>query len=117
MMHVTSRHVTSRHVLPAPGRPPFNGANHIQLLQNIERHEPRIHDSLPAHLSSSCRHLISTLLRRLPEQRITFEEFFNHPFFQGGTVDPHVRSSAPVALMCDVCDPRECGALVAVLQL
>ena len=80
------------------GRPPFNGANHIQLLQNIERQESRIHDSLPTHLSSPCRHLISALLKRLPEQRIGFDEFFNHPFFQG-SVNPQASHTSLLAIV------------------
>ena len=77
-------HTLHTHTHTYTGRPPFNGANHIQLLANIERQEPHLPDSLPAHLSPACRHLISRLLRRLPEHRMGFDEFFTHAFFQGG---------------------------------
>ena len=86
----TNIHTHFTHTHTYTGRPPFNGANHIQLLANIERQEPHLADSLPAHLSPACRHLISRLLRRLPEHRMGFDEFFTHAFFQGG-LSPDVR--------------------------
>ncbi|GMH26521.1 hypothetical protein Nepgr_028364 [Nepenthes gracilis] len=62
------------------GKTPFTGNNQIQLLQNIikstELHfPPDIHD-----LSSECIDLCQKLLRRNPVERLTFDEFFNHPF-------------------------------------
>ena len=62
------------------GRPPFNGSNHVSLLHNIERHEAKIPDQIANNLSAACVDLIYSLLRRNPVQRISFEEFFNHPF-------------------------------------
>ena len=62
------------------GRPPFNGSNHVVLLQNIERHEAKIPDQIARHLSPACIDLIYSLLKRNPVQRISFEEFFSHPF-------------------------------------
>jgi hypothetical protein len=37
---------------------------------------------LPIHsnFSETCKDLISKLLKRNPEDRINFEQFFNHPF-------------------------------------
>ncbi|PRW60240.1 Serine threonine- kinase ATG1 [Chlorella sorokiniana] len=62
------------------GRPPFTGANQFQLLRNIERSEARLPEALAAQLSPHCRHLIHCLLRRNPVERLSFEEFFRHPF-------------------------------------
>ncbi|DBB04526.1 TPA: hypothetical protein ACH3X1_012614 [Trebouxia sp. C0004] len=62
------------------GRPPYNGSNHIVLLQNIERTEARIPATIAKHLSPACIELVYSLLERNPVQRISFEEFFNHPF-------------------------------------
>ncbi|KAI7842712.1 hypothetical protein COHA_003643 [Chlorella ohadii] len=62
------------------GRPPFTGANQFQLLRNIERSEARLPEALAAQLSPQCRHLIHCLLRRNPVERLSFEEFFRHPF-------------------------------------
>ncbi len=67
------------------GRPPYNGSNHIVLLQNIERHEARIPATIAKHLSPACIELIYSLLERNPVQRISFEEFFNHPFLAATT--------------------------------
>lgn len=68
------------------GKPPFNGANHMQLLRNIERSEARLPEALRATLSSPCQALIGRLLKRNPVERMTFEEFFAHPFLmnEGG---------------------------------
>lgn len=64
------------------GRPPYNGANHVHLLRNIERSEARLPDNVAAQLSPECRSLIMSLLRRNPAERIGFKEFFDHPFLQ-----------------------------------
>ncbi|KAK9714168.1 hypothetical protein RND81_06G076200 [Saponaria officinalis] len=64
------------------GKTPFTGNNQIQLLQNIIkatelRFPPDLND-----LSSECVDLCQKLLRRNPVERLTFDEFFNHPFLQ-----------------------------------
>ena len=41
--------------LAAAGKPPFNGANHLQLVQNIERGEAIIPDHIARNLSGACR--------------------------------------------------------------
>lgn len=60
------------------GRPPFTGANHVELLKRI-KNTPL---SFPADikLSKECQHLLLNLLRRNPRERISFEMFFNHPW-------------------------------------
>ncbi|GAB4833867.1 Serine/threonine-protein kinase ATG1c [Ancistrocladus abbreviatus] len=62
------------------GKTPYTGNNQIQLLQNIikstELHFPQDIDEL----SSDCIDLCQKLLRRNPVERLTFDEFFNHPF-------------------------------------
>eukprot|EP00850_Spirogloea_muscicola_P021113 SM000237S08130 [mRNA] locus=s237:115968:120950:+ [translate_table: standard] len=62
------------------GRPPFGGANHIQLLRNIEQREVRFPESVAAVLSPACINLCRGLLNRRPAERLSFEEFFHHPF-------------------------------------
>ena len=54
------------------------GNNHVELLHNIERKPPRFPTDL--NLSHSCRRLLSGLLKRDPVERISFEEFFSHPW-------------------------------------
>jgi serine/threonine-protein kinase ULK/ATG1 len=65
------------------GKPPYNGANHIQLLRNIDACEARLPEHIAARLSPACRSLLGRLLQRNPVERITFEEFFAHPFLAG----------------------------------
>lgn len=62
------------------GKPPFNGANHMQLLHSIERSEAKLPDHVAARLSEPCKSLLMRLLQRNPVRRISFEEFFTHPF-------------------------------------
>ncbi|KXZ54358.1 hypothetical protein GPECTOR_5g439 [Gonium pectorale] len=64
------------------GKPPFNGANHLQLIQNIERGDAVLPDHIARSLSPGCRLLLSQLLRRNPTERISFDDFFAHPFLQ-----------------------------------
>ena len=70
------------------GKPPFTGANHVQLLRNIERAEAALPAPVAAALSPSCRALLHGLLRRNPLERISFEEFFSHAFLAGGGMAP-----------------------------
>ena len=70
------------------GKPPFTGANHVQLLRNIERAEAALPAPVAAALSPSCRALLHGLLRRNPLERISFEEFFSHAFLAGGGAGP-----------------------------
>jgi len=37
-------------------------------------------------ISNNCRNLLTRLIQRNPKQRITFDEFFRHPFVAVGTV-------------------------------
>ncbi|KAG1689972.1 hypothetical protein DVH05_028368 [Phytophthora capsici] len=60
------------------GRPPYGGANHVQLLANIERQPLRFPPTL--QLSRPCRHLLVALLQRKPALRLGFAEFFSDPF-------------------------------------
>ena len=61
--------------------PPFNGANHIELLKKIENCK-RLR--FPPGLSDNCKDLIIRLLKRNPQQRISWELFFQHPW-----LNPH----------------------------
>lgn len=71
------------------GKPPFTGANHMQLLRNIERGEARLPEAVGARLSPACRGLLGRLLQRNPVERLSFEEFFTHPFLSGSTGAAH----------------------------
>lgn len=62
------------------GKTPFTGSNQIQLLQNIVKSTELQFPPDRRNLSSECIDLCRKLLRRNPVERLTFEEFFNHPF-------------------------------------
>ncbi|KAH1162432.1 hypothetical protein GLYMA_01G099600v4 [Glycine max] len=62
------------------GRTPFTGNNQIQLLQNIMKSTELQFPSDSPSLSFECKDLCQKMLRRNPVERLTFEEFFNHPF-------------------------------------
>ena len=64
-------------------KPPFNGINHVELLRNIERREAKVPEQIAQSLSPACTDLIYGLLKRIPVQRMSFEEFFAHPFLAG----------------------------------
>ncbi|KAL1804728.1 hypothetical protein ACET3Z_027796 [Daucus carota] len=74
------------------GRTPFTGSNQIQLLQNIVRATELRFPSDVTDLSSECVDLCRKLLRRNPVERLTFEEFFNHPFLSQKQTDEVTRS-------------------------
>ncbi|ETV99388.1 ULK/ULK protein kinase [Aphanomyces invadans] len=60
------------------GRPPFNGANQVQLLHNIQRESVRFPKDLP--VGRDAINLMEGLLVRDPKRRISFDQFFNAPF-------------------------------------
>nr|GMC79071.1 serine/threonine-protein kinase ATG1c isoform X1 [Ipomoea batatas] len=62
------------------GKTPFIGNDQLQLLQNIVKSTGLQFPSNAKDLSDECRDLCRKLLRRNPVERLTFEEFFNHPF-------------------------------------
>ncbi|KDO57934.1 hypothetical protein CISIN_1g043425mg, partial [Citrus sinensis] len=74
------------------GKTPFTGSNQIQLLQNIVK-ATELHFPPDAKiLSADCKDLCQKLLRRNPVERLTFEEFFNHPFLSQTQPDQVFRS-------------------------
>ncbi|XP_066492392.1 serine/threonine-protein kinase ULK3 [Tiliqua scincoides] len=61
------------------GRPPFASRSFAELEEKIRSNHPI---ELPRHprLSQECLDLLQRLLKRDPQQRISFKEFFAHPF-------------------------------------
>ncbi|KAL1916433.1 uncharacterized protein VTP21DRAFT_5624 [Calcarisporiella thermophila] len=93
------------------GRPPFRAQNHLELLKKIEKNNDRIRfpDEEPSGnvyasfrpISDELKDLIRKLLKRNPVARISFEEFFLHPFVVKDTIGaPAVeeRETAPKRL-------------------
>ncbi|PKA63961.1 CBL-interacting serine/threonine-protein kinase 23 [Apostasia shenzhenica] len=68
------------------GKTPFTGNTQIQLLHNIVNSND-LPFPLNINLSQDCIDLCKKLLRRNPVERLTFEEFFNHPFLSQSKVD------------------------------
>ena len=62
------------------GATPFTGANHVQLLRNIECVPGAELPQDGLQVSPACRALVRGLLRRAPVERLSYEELFNHPF-------------------------------------
>ncbi|KAK2972292.1 hypothetical protein RJ640_014350 [Escallonia rubra] len=77
------------------GRTPFTGSNQIQLLQNILKSIELQFPSEAKDLSSECIDLCRKLLRRNPVERLTFEEFFNHPFLSQRQPDDSLSNKRP----------------------
>ncbi|CAN4118219.1 unnamed protein product [Withania somnifera] len=69
------------------GKTPFTGNNQIQLLQNIVNSTKLQFPLDSKNLSPHCIDLCQKLLRRNPVERLTFEEFFNHPFLAQKQLD------------------------------
>ncbi|KAG1371751.1 Serine/threonine-protein kinase ATG1c [Cocos nucifera] len=72
------------------GKTPFDGNSHPQLLQNIGKANV-LHLLSDSNLSHDCIDLCQKLLRRIPVERLTFEEFFNHQFLSEHPLDERLR--------------------------
>lgn len=90
------------------GKTPFTGNNQIQLLQNIVK-STELHFPPDNNLSFDCKDLCRKLLRRNPVERLTFEEFFNHPFLFHKQPDELLRSRRSSRIIDEFplseCDP------------
>ncbi|PQE26027.1 Serine threonine- kinase atg1 protein [Rutstroemia sp. NJR-2017a BBW] len=65
------------------GRPPFRASNHVELLRRIEQNEDGIRFSSKATISRDMKDIVRGLLKRKPDDRITFQDFFAHPVVVG----------------------------------
>ncbi|KAL3826037.1 hypothetical protein ACJIZ3_022066 [Penstemon smallii] len=74
------------------GKTPFTGSNQIQLLQNIIKSTELQFPPEAKDLSPHCIDLCKKLLRRNPVERLTFEEFFNHPYLSQSQPDESFRN-------------------------
>ena len=61
------------------GHAPYSSKSLDELLHKIKIKQ-KIYIEPAAKISSDCRDIMTRLLKHEPEQRITFDEFFNHPF-------------------------------------
>lgn len=61
------------------GRAPYSSKSLDELLQKIKTKQ-KIIIARSAAISPECRDIMERLLKNEPDQRITFDQFFNHPF-------------------------------------
>ena len=65
------------------GRPPFRAQNHIELLKKIQENNDQIHFPDERNpdiiIGTDLKDLIRKLLKKNPVERLSFEDFFNHP--------------------------------------
>ncbi|XP_072236239.1 serine/threonine-protein kinase ULK3 isoform X1 [Leuresthes tenuis] len=61
------------------GRAPFASKSYAELEEKIRSNQP-IELPKPCRVSKDCRDLLLRLLERNPDTRMTFAEFFTHPF-------------------------------------
>lgn len=61
------------------GRAPYSSKSLDELLQKIKIKQ-KILIAHSAAISTECRDIMTRLLVHEPDQRITFQEFFDHPF-------------------------------------
>eukprot|EP00927_Polykrikos_kofoidii_P046898 TRINITY_DN41004_c0_g1_i1.p1 TRINITY_DN41004_c0_g1~~TRINITY_DN41004_c0_g1_i1.p1 ORF type:complete len:748 (+),score=114.04 TRINITY_DN41004_c0_g1_i1:87-2330(+) len=86
------------------GRPPFSGANPMQLLANIEKSDRVSFDGAQAPVSSEGQELLGSLLVRLPAQRLSSREFSQHSYVRLAQLsDP--REGDLLTVTRDWCDP------------
>lgn len=93
------------------GAPPYGGANHVALLRSIEAAPPALPPALAATLSPRCVALLTSLLTRDPVARISFPEFFTHPFLAPSTPNNHNSGSKQPAAEAHSARPTGCVAI------
>lgn len=85
------------------GKPPFSGANPMQLLANIEKNDRVSFDSV--QVSAEGQEFLRALLMRSPAQRLSSREFVKHPYVRLGLesdpFDVMVRSTEGVVYSND----------------
>ena len=62
------------------GETPFTGCNLYSLVSNMKNNEVRIPNY--SNLSSECKQLLFSLLQKDPDRRISWEKFYDHPWFK-----------------------------------
>ncbi|GLI67260.1 hypothetical protein VaNZ11_011443 [Volvox africanus] len=65
------------------GRDPYLGDSYSELMYNVKNEKIELPDHVREELTPGCRKLLHGLLQLDPAKRLTFDQFFDHPFFQG----------------------------------
>lgn len=108
---MTVAHVSPPRYTLLCGNPPFETSD----LKETYRCIKQVEYTLPVFLSLPAKHLIASILRRNPQDRLTLEEILDHEFFKvsmlGFGSDPSPSGMRLSGLCCAVL-----GAQVSVLQ-
>ena len=70
-------------------RPPFRASNHVELLRKIEKSEDKIKFGDEYIISEEMKKLIRLLLKRDPDERMTFPDFFTNEVVVGAIPGLH----------------------------
>ncbi|XP_075243359.1 uncharacterized protein LOC142337750 isoform X3 [Convolutriloba macropyga] len=73
------------------GKAPFVFPN-PQKLRAFYENNPNLRPNVPEHASSSLKSLLLMILRRDPEHRCTFKEFYAHPFLNTDAISSQIPS-------------------------
>lgn len=65
------------------GKPPFRAVNHVELLRKIEQNDDIIRFPPRAGISREMKDIVRRFLKKQPNERLTFDEFFAHPTVAG----------------------------------
>ncbi|KAJ9606227.1 Serine/threonine-protein kinase [Cladophialophora chaetospira] len=76
-------------------RPPFRASNHVELLRKIEKSEDKIKFGDEYIISEEMKKLIRLLLKRDPEERMTFPDFFINEVVSGPIPNLHREDMPP----------------------
>ncbi|MCR9067057.1 MAG: protein kinase [Cytophagales bacterium] len=110
------------------GQTPF-AARSLQELTWKLRTQPITFPQSAHRLSRECKDLISRLLRKNPHQRISWEDFFNHPWFGAPITLPQemqqyvfefIRKMPETKILCRSLDPafeRDLADCLIIAQL
>ena len=64
------------------GKPPFGGKGNKEIIENVLKGEFSFKSPVWEHISDSAKDLISKLLERQADMRLTAEEAYQHPWIQ-----------------------------------
>ncbi|XP_067829633.1 serine/threonine-protein kinase ULK3 [Heptranchias perlo] len=98
------------------GRPPFASKSFTVLEEKI-RSNKAIELPPGARVSGDCRDLLLRLLERDPEQRMTFEEFFTHPFVDLNHMPSAESLEKATALVVEAVKKDQLGDFSSALSL
>lgn len=69
------------------GYPPFEGDNNTQIFKNIMGQKLAFDPKEWSSISEQAKDLLSKMLNRVPEERLTAQECLEHPFFANSGAD------------------------------